>query len=628
MRAPAGTRPLLRLVVVSPVLAASLLASAVAGSPAATPACAKTQVAKTVGGARSCVAATPVRVRPAGESPAVTFLAVATTPLPAPAWRGTKPYRPPLSAAVARRLVRGFAVTEGRAVTLVEKAVGAAIEKRRRPAHRSRAAADGITVTQNADGSVTGRGTQTTSSGGTEVTQTVGVTGKPDGTLEAEAGFEVKLADGSRLSARLTFGAGDGIGSCPSPAGTIAGGGSVAGSFTSDATKDGLRTTQTVSVSMKQRVDSALDGDAVLQPVRFSTTVTLDHARTLRQGPLRFVTRLVGRGTYSGTIEPRTGAVSGGVMTITTTASGFLDNAAARASGDAAVKDVLEGNARSLLDSVRRVEASARGGECTRLEFTPASPGELAPGATESVRVGLVARGLVPEDVPTVKWRATPEKGKATPETAQGKRLELSVTGASRGPETARVRVKATSPAGISEGTWVGQEGDLPRTYSGTVSATSDIGNGGITDRWSGTVTYTRESVQENADGSRRARYTLTVARVESWSGTLGGCTATGDPGGTIKFGDLELEIGADGTWKGAFVVDVELAPTVYKCPPPAPSPPTKPKAFLNSRTAANALRPMQPRGPLTATNLSDLAGTGLPGQKRTASWNLTPSGK
>lgn len=124
------------------------------------------------------------------------------------------------------------------------------------------------------------------------------------------------------------------------------------------------------------------------------------------------------------------------------------------------------------------------------------------------MRVEKLVAALVPEDVPTVKWKVTPEKGKATPATAQGKQLGLSVTGASRGPDAARIHVKATSPAGISEDDWVGQEDELPRTYSGTVSATSDVGNGGLTDRWKGTVTYTRESVQENADGSRQARYT------------------------------------------------------------------------------------------------------------------------
>lgn len=75
-------------------------------------------------------------------------------------------------------------------------------------------------------------------------------------------------------------------------------------------------------------------------------------------------------------------------------------------------------------------------------------------------------------------------------------------------------------------------------------------------------------------------------------------------------------------------MVDVELAPTFYRCPPPTPALPATPKAFLNARTAANALRPMPPRGQLTGSDVSDLAGTGLPGQKRTASWSLTPSGK
>lgn len=625
-----STRPvcLLRVLAALPLIAAVLLSCAVSGSPAATPTCTATQVAKVVDGVRSCVPAGTMRARPATVSLAVTFLERAVTPLPAPRWRGSQPYRSPITPPIARRIVNGFARSDARARAAVLKAIDDANEKRRKPARRSHAAADGITITQNADGSVSGRATETTTSGDTQVTQSVEVRGDTDGSTEASAGFEVKLADGSRVGVRFTLGVGGGVPSCPTPTGSIAGSDSGGGSFTTDATKDGLRTTATASVSTKRRIDTALDETAQLKPIRFSTTVTLDHARSMRQGPLRVTTRLVGRGTYTGTLDPRTGAVSGGEMTITTTASGFLDDAAAKATVARVVEEMLRKDAESILAGAQAVEKRARGGECTRLVFRPTSPGELAPGATESVAVELVARGLVPEDVPVVKWQATPEKGKAAPATAQGKQLTLSVTGDARGPETARVRVKATSPAGISEDTWVGQEGDLPRTYSGTVSATSDLGNGGITDRWSGTVTYTRESVQENADGSRRARYTLTAARAESWSGTLGECTATGEPGGTIKFGDLELEIGADGAWKGAFVVDLELPTTQYKCPPPAPSPPTKPKAFLNSRTAANALRPMQARGPLTGTNVSDLAGAGLPGQKRTASWNLTPSGK
>lgn len=184
----------------------------------------------------------------------------------------------------------------------------------------------------------------------------------------------MKLPDGSRAGLRLTVGIGGGIPSCPSPTGTIAGGESGGGAFTSDTTKDGLRVTETASFSAKRRVDTSLDEDAQLQPIRFSTTVTLDHARSLRQGPLRVVTRLVGRGTYSGTIDPRSGAVSGGEMTVTVTASGFLDDAAAKAAWSKTVEEALRTDVERILAAVQKVEARARGGECTRLVFTPASP--------------------------------------------------------------------------------------------------------------------------------------------------------------------------------------------------------------------------------------------------------------
>ena len=182
--------------------------------------------------------------------------------------------------------------------------------------------------------------------------------------------------------------------------------------------------------------------------------------------------------------------------------------------------------------------------------------------------------------------------------------------------------MKAVSPAGISEGTWIGTEDDLvfPNSYSGTASYSGAVG--GITETWQGTVTYTRTSQQANPDGSRQALYALSgVSLSHAASGT---CSWNSGPGGTIKAGGVEIQVDAAGTWTSAFLVDVEMPTTIVSCPPAPAAPNAGPtEAFLNSRTVASGLRAMSPQGAIVGTDVTDtLATSVLPA---TASWNLVP---
>ena len=49
-------------------------------------------------------------------------------------------------------------------------------------------------------------------------------------------------------------------------------------------------------------------------------------------------------------------------------------------------------------------------------------------------------------------------------------------------------------------------------------------------------------------------------------------------------------------------------------------------KAFLNSRTLANGLRPAAADGRLVQATTSDLAANQIPGAQTTGSWSLTPA--
>lgn len=158
------------------------------------------------------------------------------------------------------------------------------------------------------------------------------------------------------------------------------------------------------------------------------------------------------------------------------------------------------------------------------------------------------------------------------------------------------------------------------------------------TTRWAGTATYRRTQQATNPDGSRLALYDLTAMTLQRLEyGTDSPdvtCTVPDSPGpGTVKAGDLEIQVSRTGAWTSALLVDVVGAATTMTCvtktnPPVTSTSPFTAKAFLNTRMATGGLRAMKPSGHVVATGVTDfMAVAAFPGASGTASWDPAPIG-
>ena len=488
----------------------------------------------------------------------------------------------------------------------------------------------GVTVgtpTVNADGSASISGSISASLDGPgNVTVDVGISANTNGALGVDFNLSFDGADGARSSRGFAIKSvlSKPRQECPSATGEIRYEDRFAGSIRSSESFDSARVKlgtvrEATTVEVGSKATATMGPDARLKPFTFSVNSSIDYSRSAQV--LAFFqsrTRVVGSGTMSGTMNPASGQISGASVATKVRSSGFgNDGASAEGAFRAVLEKMMNDEGGRVLKGFREVETRARAGECTQIVFAPGSSA-LAPKATADVVARLETK-KGGDLVKTVRWAAVAAKGSVAPTTSKVAQPTLAVKGAPAGPETARITVRAVSPAGISTGVWVGTDQEFPPSYSGTASYSST--SAGLTETWQGTVTYARASQTTNPDGSRVGLYSLSAASLtQTGSGT---CSWSSGPGGTIVAGDIEILIDPAGAWKSAILVDV-LMPTVpVSCPPVPPMAATTLKAFLNSRTVTAGLRPMAASGPIVATNATDtLATTVLPS---TSSWSLTP---
>ncbi len=348
--------------------------------------------------------------------------------------------------------------------------------------------------------------------------------------------------------------------------------------------------------------------------------------------------RATATATASGSVDPISGQVSPTTrFSVSTRGSGGGGAAYRTTMAQLALQRTREAIG-DVLQQFRATEANARNGGCTVIELSPGSGADLDPGAALDLQATLRTRELTRPAVPApVRWSVVATRGRAAPATSTALTPTFRVTGAASGPVTAVLAVKAVSRAGISIEPWEARQSPFPRTYSGSVSATVEMALGGATvsSAWAGTAAFTRASVATSPDGSRLALYDLTSVAITRMADTPGICTFAADPfGGTARIrtnpanaDELEVRVSAAGAWSAAFLIDAGLGQQTYLCPAPLPPATGEPVAFLNSRTAANATRPMAARGPITAVAETDLAATQVSGVTATASWNLVPGG-
>lgn len=622
------------------VLAVALIAAlslfAVGSASTAVKKCRASQVRMTVAGQRTCVSR--ARFRPAAVPRSQMTAAVADfLSRPIVVTRRSNRRRVVLrsvSPVLARRATATTAELEVMATAAVRRALQPATSAR--AGARTHADA-GVTISRGGDGSVSGRVSQTVSSGGDSATVTVNLAGRNVG---GEAVIDVGVDVTVTTNGGVTVGAGftikditrsPGVATCPTADGKIRLDDRWGGAARKSEKFGNLGTFRSAaSVDGSVKSTAQMGPDAKLVPFPFTVTSRFDVAVSTQA--LAFIdrrSRAVATGSLSGTIDPASGQISGGAASVNVTVTGLTGNdaVAMRASLRIEMEKTLRNTAGGILKSAKDVEQRAQSGKCTRLIFDPATPGTLAPNGAVTVSSRLEAvNGGGP--VTKVKWTASATKGAVSPANSTAERPSWSITGAATGPETAHIPVRAVSPAGISETPWVGQLA-FPPSYSGTVSLSRDLG--GQVETWTGSFTWTRTSVQEGANRSQIARYTLVSssvapynARVPSVSGfCTGGRTA---PSGTVVFGDLEINLDAGGAWTSAFVVDVDVDDFAITCPPGDPpfSGLYPAKSFLNSRQMPGSqLRPMPAAGVIAATAVADV---GLPGvMLSTASWNLQP---
>lgn len=582
-----------------------------------------------VNGARSCIPAARIKARPVRTTRTADFVATGLAGPPVRSLlRGGRPVPQIIPARLARLLAARYPGAEAALTTAARTALAARQTSR---AHAVTVRQSAPTVTIKPNGTVAGSASISATDGASSVTLDLGITGSStDG-----FGFSVDLTADTPAGSASAGGSISDLGTganpdCPTATGDVRIEHRMRGQKRSSETfRAGPATLGTVrqatTVTLASQASPTMNKDARLTPFPFSVTVTLDHSRTAQA--LAFIqsrARAVVRGTLTGTMDPATGAISGGSTSITARASGFAaDDATSTAQVRAIAERMLKDETGRLLQSARDVEDRARAGKCTRLVFDPESPGALDPDASRAVTPRL-QHGATLADIGTVRWQATAQKGTVSPASSSDAKPSLTVKAASEGPETARITVRATSPAGISEGTWTGKEEDFPLTYSGTASQTqSFIAPAAYAEGWQGSLTYTRTSQQRFPDGTRTALYALTSARIDQFAGT-GGCTFTAPAGGVVRAGDIEILVDPQGRWTTAVLADVEM-PTVSMTCTPAPPSDYLPKAFMNTRTVAGALRPMPRRGTIEGTAVTDTAGSAL--NPTTATWRLVPAG-
>ncbi len=609
----------------------ALAALVVVGGPlqaAPAKACSKGKVLRVTNGAKACVSAKAFRQRPTTITPATAQLQRALDSPVKLRLRSGKVVQSVLPRSLAKAVLRAYPALEADMIAALRDA----------QAHPATARENAVTATAlrlgtptvNADGSgwsISGSISASLDGPGNVVVD-IGISGNTNGAMGIDLNLSFDGADGARSSRGFTIK--DVLSKprqeCPSATGAIRfenrfGGGSRSSeTFGSKRVKLGT-VRQATTFDMSSQATATMGPDARLKPFTFSVSSSTDYARTAQV--LAFFgsqTRVVATGTMTGTMNPQNGQISGASVSTKVRSSGFgNDGASAEGAFRAALEKIMNEEGGRVLKGLREVETRARAGECTTLVLTPGSSA-LAPKATANVVARLDTK-KGGDLVRTVRWAAVAAKGSVAPTTSKVDQPTLAVKGAAAGPETARITVKAVSPAGISTGTWVGTDEEFPPSYSGTVSYTGSLGV--INEAWNGTFTYARPVATNSSTGGRRAVYALTSATVQSHVGS-GECSWTSGPGGTINGGELVIQVDTAGAWTSALMVNVVLPSVERTCLTLTLPPTIEPLAAVNTRAlAGSALRTMTPSGTIAGNGVTDtLTAALLPA---TASWSLAP---
>lgn len=481
--------------------------------------CGPKKVTLLTNGKRSCVAAQ--RLRPA--APTVSFATQnlqreLQPPLPLRLKNG-KLAPNPVSPGLARAVLFASEKGERDATAAVRAALGQTQKAR---VYRS-TAEGGTTVsvtdpagnkftytstpaTRNADGTATAGDKFRGTAPGGDFAQENTVTGRPNadgsagldfgrttdaGTSDSDGGGRIKIA-------QSITGLGQGThDTCPSATGlireaySITTAGTTTRTFGSKAVNLGT-VRGTTRGTTAATATAQMDATARLMPFAFTARLSSEQASSSQV--LAFFSnrsRLAYDGTLSGVFDPASGTITGERLTEQVSVQGYGPDADATLR--ATLRPVLRKTAGSLFDGIRKVEADARAGKCTFLGLRPASPSPLAPNATDTFSASLSMNNREQTTVSS-RMTATAAKGTVTPAADTGRDNTFTVKGAAKGPETANIRVRAVSPAGISEATWIGKAAEYPAGYDGTFT-TTQVYDDGRREETTGSLHWTKKAL-------------------------------------------------------------------------------------------------------------------------------------
>jgi hypothetical protein len=270
---------------------------------------------------------------------------------------------------------------------------------------------------------------------------------------------------------------------------------------------------------------------------------------------------------------------------------------------------------------------------CATIQYDPNSTAKIKHGQSRQVKGHVIAGngGGQAHSSFTVNGVSRGQFSVVKAEGDPGAPALFTAVGASQNDETQTVAsdVIATSTAGrASEGFYADDDViDLPETFTGTVSATTSTGGTSIT--FSGTATYTKQSVFVSPQGFVSAWYEVTSASLTDATHEIGvGCrwVAKGT-GGSPADGDIELRREPGGEFKYALLYDTEIEPATFvptDCPPNSGINPFSGSivGFLNTHAVGAEFRPVGPNFKLAATGATDVIGAA--GVSTTASWDFT----
>ncbi|MEW6582370.1 MAG: hypothetical protein AB1416_06385, partial [Actinomycetota bacterium] len=289
-------------------------------------------------------------------------------------------------------------------------------------------------LTQNANGSVTGKIGLTATGGGSTLDAAVSLTGHPDtGALDVGVDVTSTNASGDRVTKGLAVRdlLGGKTPKCPTSGGSLQVTGGVDATERSEERYGGKRVNlgtvrEATTPVVKSSARAGIGADGRLQPIAFTVSASLDYSRTA-QGLAFFSsrTRVVATGTMTGTVDPVTGQVSGATVTSSVRSSGFdgKDAAAAEATYRAALEKMMGEEVGRLRKKL--VDAAKSCGD--RYEVTLALQSS-ADFATHSSTGGMNATLVAARS-------ATPTAGSAATFTATGPLGYEGITFASKIPE-------------------------------------------------------------------------------------------------------------------------------------------------------------------------------------------------